>query len=161
MILLAAYAIFATMDAAAIDGLKDAAACSRNRVECGGAIYQRADGVYVRSGVITSGKPFGVSLETVYEPVPTGMKVVGDFHVHICSVHNDVFAPYFSTSDAILNQGLHTVGYMLDLCTHNVHRYDPTQDDADDEEIDFKPHADGTRHPPIYMTIGHIVGWIP
>jgi hypothetical protein len=81
--------------------------------------------------------------------------VVADFHTHICSVHNRPFADFFSPADAIANQGLHTVGYMLSLCDWNIRRYDPSQDERDDEEVDF--HSGRV----IYLTCGHIVGWVP
>jgi hypothetical protein len=81
--------------------------------------------------------------------------VVADFHTHICSVHNRPFSTFFSSSDALANEGLHTVGYMLSLCDGYIRRFDPVQDDQDDEEVDF--HSGRV----IYLTIGHIVGWVP
>ena len=59
------------------------------------------------------------------------------------------------SSDLIVNQELHTVGYMLSLCDWNIRRYDPSQDDRDDEEVDFRSGR------VIYLTCGHIVGWVP
>jgi hypothetical protein len=44
---------------------------------------------------------------------------------------------------------------MLSLCDWNIRRYDPAQDDRDDEEVDF------TSGRIIYLTCGHIVGWVP
>ena len=81
--------------------------------------------------------------------------MVADFHTHICSIHNKPFSPFFSSSDALANDGLHTVGYMLSLCDGYIRRFDPAQDDHDDEEVDF--HSGRV----IYLTIGHIVGWVP
>jgi len=49
----------------------------------------------------------------------------------------------------------HTVGYMMSLCDGYIRRFDPSQDDRDDEEVDF--HSGRV----IYLTIGHIVGWVP
>jgi hypothetical protein len=140
-------AVFATIDETAIDALKHAAATCDPHYECGGVVRKVAGG-YQASGLITSWKPFGVDLEVLYDP-----EVVADFHTHICSIHNKPFADFFSPADAMVNQGLHTVGYMLSLCDRNIRRYDPSQDERDDEEVDF--HSGRV----IYLTSGHIVGW--
>ena len=147
--LLAATAVFATIDEAAISGLRHAAAICDPRYECGGVVRVVAGG-FEASPPISSKMPFGVDLGEFYGP-----DVVADFHTHICSIHNKPFADFFSTSDAIANQGLHTVGYMLSMCDWNIRRYDPAQDDRDDEEVDF--HSGRV----LYLTIGHIVGWVP
>ena len=149
MLSLMALAVFATMDEAAIDGLKHAAVSCDPRFECGGVI-RAVPGGFQATSPITSYKPFGVSLELVYST-----DVVADFHTHICSIHNRPFADFFSTSDALVNQGLHTVGYMLSMCDFNIRRYDPSQDERDDEEVDFQSGR------VIYLTCGHIVGWVP
>jgi hypothetical protein len=145
---LLALALFATMDEAAVDALKHAAAVCDPRYECGGVV-RRVAGGFEASPLISSKKPFGVDLGEFY-----GADVVADFHTHICSIHNVAFADFFSPADAMANQGLHTVGYMLSLCDWNIRRYDPTQDDRDDEEVDF------TSGRVIYLTCGHIVGWV-
>jgi hypothetical protein len=142
-----ALAVFATIDETAIDALKHAAATCDPHYECGGVVRKVAGG-YQASELMTSWKPFGVDLEVLYDP-----HVVADFHTHICSIHNKPFADFFSPADAMVNQGLHTVGYMLSLCDRNIRRYDPSQDERDDEEVDF--HSGRV----IYLTSGHIVGW--
>jgi len=147
--LLAALTVFATIDEAAVSALKHAATICDPRYECGGVV-RRVQGGFEASGLITSNRPFGVDLGEFYAP-----EVVADFHTHICSVHNRPFSTFFSSSDAIANQGLHTVGYMLSLCDGYIRRFDPAQDDQDDEEVDF--HSGRV----IYLTIGHIVGWVP
>ena len=146
--LVAALTVFATIDEAAISGLKHAAAICDPRYECGGVV-RAVKGGYEASGLITSKRPFGVDLAEFYGP-----DVVADFHTHICSIHNRPFAAFFSSSDALANQGLHTIGYMLSLCDSQIRRFDPSQDDQDDEEVDF--HSGRV----IYLTIGHIVGWV-
>jgi hypothetical protein len=143
-----ALAVFATIDESAIDALKHAAESCDPDYECGGVV-RRVPGGFQASQLITSYKPFGVDFGPLYD----GPNVVADFHTHICSIHNRAFADFFSPADASVNQGLHTVGYMLSLCDHNIRRYDPTQDDRDDEEVDFRSGK------VIYLTIGHIVGW--
>jgi hypothetical protein len=145
---LLALAVFATMDEAAIDALKHAAAVCDPRYECGGVV-RRVQGGYEASALFSSKKPFGVDLGEFY-----AADVVADFHTHICSIHNRPFADFFSPADAYANQGLHTVGYMLSLCDWNIRRYDPSQDDRDDEEVDFRSGR------VIYLTCGHIVGWV-
>jgi hypothetical protein len=148
MVNLFTLAVFATMDEAAIEALKHAAATCDPRYECGGVV-RKVEGGFVASALTSSYKPFGVDLEEWYGP-----DVVADFHTHICSIHNAPFANFFSLADALANQGLHTVGYMLSLCDRNIRRYDPTQDDRDDEEVDFRSGR------VIYLTCGHIVGWV-
>jgi hypothetical protein len=147
--LVAALTVFATIDEAAISGLTHAAAICDPRYECGGVV-RAVKGGFEASGLITSRRSFGVDLGEFYGP-----DVVADFHTHICSIHNRPFSAFFSSSDAIANQGLHTVGYMLSLCDSYIRRFDPSQDDRDDEEVDF--HSGRV----IYLTIGHIVGWVP
>jgi hypothetical protein len=149
MVNLFALAVFATMDEAAIAALKHAASVCDPRYECGGVVH-RVPGGFEASPLISSKKPFGVDLGEFYAP-----DVVADFHTHICSIHNQLFADFFSPADAMANQGLHTVGYMLSMCDWNIRRYDPSQDDRDDEEVDFRSGR------VIYLTIGHIVGWVP
>src|SRR5215475_8428522 len=145
---LLALAVFATMDEAAIEGLKHAADICDPRYECGGVVRQ-VPGGYAVSVLMTSKKPFGVDLGEVYGP-----DVVGDFHTHICSIHNKPFADFFSSADAMANEGLRTVGYMLSLCDYNIRRYDPRQANRDDEEVAF----DSGRG--IYLTCGYIVGGV-
>ena len=147
--LIAAVTVFATIDEAAISGLKHAAAICNPRYECGGVV-RAVPGGFEASALISSRRPFDVDLGEFYGP-----GVVADFHTHICSIHNRPFADFFSPSDAIANQGLHTVGYMLSLCDWNIRRFDPAQDDRDALEVDF--HSGLV----IYLTIGHIVGWVP
>lgn len=146
---LLALAVFASIDETAIDALRHAAETCDPRYECGGVV-RRVNGGFIASPLITSKRPFGVDLAELYDA-----DVVADFHTHICSIHNRPFADFFSPADAIANQGLHTVGYMLSLCDRNIRRYDPSQDDRDDEEVDF--HSGRV----IYLTTGHIVGWAP
>jgi hypothetical protein len=147
--LVAALTVFATIDEAAVSALTHAASICDPRYECGGVV-RAVNGGFEASGLITSNRPFGVDLGEFYRA-----DVVADFHTHICSVHNKPFAAFFSSSDALANQGLHTVGYMLSLCDGYIRRFDPSQDDRDDEEVDF--HSGRV----IYLTIGHIVGWVP
>jgi hypothetical protein len=143
---------YADINHAAHDALADAARCSHNTFECGTVIWIQPDGQYVYSAPISSERPFGVDLGPAYASALG--PIVADAHVHVCSIHNAPFADFFSASDAIANQGLGTVGYMLSECDWNIRRYDPAQDDRDDEEVDFKSGK------VLYLTIGHIAGWL-
>lgn len=145
--------IFPDMDTAAIAALQEAAICSHNERECGGLIYERNGKFFYEPP--HPGKAFGVDMQEYDDPLPEGVTIVGDFHVHICSPHNRLFSPFFSMADSLVNKGMHTVGYMLSLCDDNVRRFDPTQDDMGDEEVDF--HS-GKK---LYLTCGHISGWVP
>ncbi|MBV8910479.1 MAG: hypothetical protein JOZ89_06940, partial [Gammaproteobacteria bacterium] len=116
---LLALAVFMTVDEAAIDALRRAAALCDPHYECGGVVRAVAGG-FEASGITSSHRPFGIDLELFYGP-----EVVADFHTHICSVHNKPFADFFSQADALANQGLRTIGYMLSLCDWNIRRYDP------------------------------------
>jgi hypothetical protein len=146
---LLALTVFMSVDEAAIDALQRAAAECDPRYECGGVV-RAVPGGFEASELATSNRPFGVNLERLY-----GSGVVADFHTHICSIHNRLFADFFSQADALANEGLHTIGYMLSLCDWNIRRYDPSQDERDDEEVDFRSGR------VIYLTCGHIVGWVP
>jgi hypothetical protein len=146
---------YASIDEAAKNGLIDAADCSRNTRECGGAIY-KVDGreIYLYSGPYTSDRPFSLDIPELADPAPEGLTRVADYHVHICNKHNSGLAPFFSFGDVQTNDGFHTIGYMLEMCNGNIHRYAPGVDDRDDEEIDFES---GRK---LFLTIGHIVGWV-
>ena len=145
--------IFADINVAAHAALQEAALCSQNVRECGGVIIER-DGKFFYTPP-RPGKAFGVSLEADYGAAWAAHEhVVADYHVHICSPHNRVFSPFFSTADALLNDGLHTIGYMLSLCNGNIMRYSPGEDDEGDEEVDF--HS-GRK---LYLTCGHVTGFV-
>jgi hypothetical protein len=147
------FAIFGDMDSAAAAALRAALDCPR-QYECGGVIYENSEHRYRVSAPLTSHKHFGLDIPQYTEATPAGWRIVADYHTHICSQHNRLFANFFSAADAYVNQGFHTVGYMLSLCDGNVRRYDPSQDDRDDEVVQF------TSGREIYLTCGHISGWI-
>jgi len=148
------FVIFGDMDSAANAALTVALDCPR-QYECGGVIYEDSGHRYHVSAPLTSHKHFGLVIPQYTEGVPeSGWRIVADYHTHICSQHNRLFANFFSPADAIVNGAFHTVGYMLSLCDGNVRRYDPSQDDRDDEVVHF------TSGREIYLTCGHISGWI-
>jgi hypothetical protein len=148
------FVIFGDMDSAANAALTVALDCPR-QYECGGVIYEDSEHHYHVSAPLTSHKHFGLNIPQYTEGAPEmGWRIVADYHTHICSQHNRLFANFFSASDAYVNQAFHTVGYMLSLCDGHVRRYDPSQDDRDDEVVHF------TSGREIYLTCGHITGWI-
>jgi hypothetical protein len=148
------FAIFMDVDSAAVAGLHAALDCPR-QFECGGVIYEDSEHHYRVTSPLTSHQHFGVEIPQYNEAAPAGWHIVADYHTHICSVHNHLFANFFSPADAYVNQGFHTVGYMLSFCDGNVRRYDPSQDDRDDEVVHF------TSGREVYLTCGHVAGWIP
>jgi len=148
------FVIFGDMDSAANGALTVALDCPR-QYECGGVIYEDSEHRYHVSAPLTSHKHFGLEIPQYTEGAPeSGWRIVADYHTHICSPHNRLFANFFSPADAIVNTAFHTVGYMLSLCDGHVRRYDPSQDDRDDEVVHF------TSGREIYLTCGHITGWI-
>lgn len=144
---------FATLEQASKAALIAAYDCGHQQFECGGVIFRYANGRYVYTPPATGRMKF--ALPIAYVETPPGARRVADYHNHICNAHNWRFAPFFSASDAYTNDGFHIVGYMLDGCSGTVHRYSPGEDPRDDEEVDLH----GGRK--IYLTIGHITGWIP
>lgn len=142
------------LEAVAKAALTAAYECSEQRRECGGVIYER-NGAYFYSLPVTQDQPYRVDLgpELLKPPIP-GTTRVADYHTHPCTTRNKRFAEFFSAGDVLVNTVFHTVGYMLDGCTGIIHRFDPSQDDVDDEEVDY----DSGRK--LFLTIGHVSGWI-
>lgn len=144
---------YTDIDRAARDALIDAYNCGEQRQECGGVIYQQGAN-YFYTIPVTSKKSFGVVIPQYLTTSPQGMKIVADYHNHLCSIHNKVFANFFSAGDVLVNKNFHSVGYMLSGCDGNIRRYDPAIDEVDDEEVDFQS---GKK---LFLTCGHISGWI-
>lgn len=145
------FEFFATIELASHAALVDAYNCGEQRRECGGVIYHERRGYFY--SVPVRGRAFGVMLP-LDKPAPAGADAVADYHSHICSVHNRPFADLFSFGDVTANTAFHVVGYMLSGCTGNIHRFDPSQDDRDDIEVDL---VSGKK---FYLTSGHISGWV-
>lgn len=129
---------FASMDDAALDGLREAKWCSMNHRECGGAVYVLPDGRFTRSGNL-SGDMRSVGLGPALAPglYPPAWHLVASWHVHTCEPGTDGrdhYAEYFSDADVNLYAVFWIQGYMLDLCTGTVHVFDPFVDKAGDAE---------------------------
>jgi hypothetical protein len=148
-----------SMEAAAHDALIDAYNCSEGRRECGGVIYERpADKMipytlYFYSALETSDKPFGTDVKALALTPPRHMKLVADFHNHLCLGRHKELVGVFSEADQIMNKGFHTIGYILDGCTGNIHRYDPASDVNDFVIV----YTSGRQ---LELSSGHITGWI-
>jgi hypothetical protein len=127
--------------------------CGQQRRECGGVIYY--DGKrYTYTVPVSSNKPFGVEVPALAQEPPAGLQLVADYHNHICSARNRPFAGLFSEADVLVDAGFKIIGYMLDGCTGNIHRFNPAVDERDNVEVDF---VSGRV---IYLTTGYISGWI-
>lgn len=148
-----------SLEHAAHDALVDAYNCGEQVRECGGVIYQRPMDpkipylLYFYSKPVTSNKPFGVDIPALAQPPLRGMKLVADYHNHICAGNHQAVG-LFSVPDTLTNRGFHTVGYIVDGCTGNIHRFDPGQDKESDVTVHF---ANGRE---LDLTFGHITGWI-
>jgi hypothetical protein len=148
---------YTSLEAAAHDALTDAYNCSEGRRECGGALYQarNVDGttLYFYSKPETSDRPFGVTIHALAEPAPAGMTLVADYHNHLCLGFKEM-AGVFSFMDIMANTGFHTIGYLLDGCTGNIHRFDPATDPPDDLVVHFSSGRE------LHVTAGHVTGWV-
>jgi hypothetical protein len=80
--------------------------------------------------------------------IPEGWTVAADMHSHPCvpNGRTDVF----SESDLITGITTRTVGYMVDLCTGDVHEFVPGER-VDEIEIDTG----------LFLTGGKIIGHVP
>lgn len=134
------------------EALSKSARCSQGVRECGGVIYRKPDGSYVASEPAV-GVTYGVDMGQFY--FGNTLPIAADYHVHICGPHNRRFANYFSPADGMVNEGFHTIGYMLSLCDHNIRRFDPQELPREVMVIQFHSGKE------LEMPIGHVVGWLP
>ena len=149
--------VFSSMEDAAKAALIVDARCSQNKWECGGVIYQDdVSQLYSFSAPTSDHAPFGVTvLELWTIRPPFGKTLVADRHIHICDPRNHRFAQYFSPADGYVNEGFHIYGYMADLCTRRIHRFDPLESPRDVEVVHF------TSGRELELPIGHITGFLP
>lgn len=145
---------YATIEEASKTALIQSYECGGQNYECGGVIYEHADGRFTFTPPVTDRKPFGVTVPQLAEPPPVGARLVADYHHHICSVRNRLFAAYFSPADGLVDQGFNVIGYMLDSCTGNIHVFDPNEWPRDVMVVHF------TSGRELELPIGHISGWI-
>jgi len=148
MIPVEALPAFDTLQEAGVYGIVRSYLCSPY-YECGGIIIRRlGDGKYVVGPVHTDYS--GDSLEQDHH-VPPGYVLVADFHTHPCLPQSHSVS-YFSPQDISGNLAEHTIGFMGDLCSGDVHEFDPLKDRPADEPVP------GT--PGIYSTRGRVIGHV-
>jgi hypothetical protein len=112
---------FETMNEAAVKALEYAYHLS-HYYEVGGAIT-KLGGKFAMGGPITDFS--GDSIANIdMDPMHYHGEVVANYHTHPCNNHTHVPA-LFSTNDMHSDRSYKTIGYMADLCTGKVHKYDP------------------------------------
>jgi hypothetical protein len=135
------------------DSIEEAAVFAMARIyewshyyEAGGVIGKLADGKFAVSRPYTNWSGKQVDLENAYDPdnYPAGTQIVGDYHQHPCNSNR--FVPgVFSPNDLKEYRIFRVEGFVLDMCTGNVHA--------------FKPGVDKELDPG--ETAGRIIGKIP
>jgi Domain of unknown function (DUF4329) len=135
-----------TLEEAGVHASARAYQCS-HAYECGGVIAQRPDGKYVVGPIQSTYS--GDSLETS-SSVPAGWKLVANYHSHPCN-NESHFTTFFSPIDISNNLSHRITGFMVDLCSGDVHEFDPSKDSPNDTEM-----PDEGR----FATKGRIVGHI-
>ena len=119
--------------------------------ECGGVIATDLAGKYVIGPGLSS---MAHGDETnVPHGVPTGWKFVAEIHSHPC-LKDTHEVDFFSPQDLMGYQQGKFVGYMLDMCTGEVHEFVPGRDSPNDTEM-------LPGNPGDFATHGKIIGHIP
>lgn len=132
-----------TLEEAAVKAIERAYRCSRN-YECGGSIAKDPNGKFVVGPVDTDYEGDSVGIPR-FEP--TGWTAVAMYHTHPCIP--DHATGLFSPQDMAGATMKRVLAFMGDLCTGDVHEYDPKT-----------MRADTTAYSGIYLTGGKIVGHI-
>jgi hypothetical protein len=112
--------------------------------ECAGLIARAANGKYVTGPVWSSN--FSDHVE-MHDKVPYGWTLAANIHSHPCVPAH--WTGLFSPADMIGALISRTVGYMVDLCSGDVHEFIPGVTKVDEVLVDD-----------IYMTGGNIVGHV-
>ena len=142
-------------DLPAYDNLQEAAVhaiardyqCS-HAYECAGVIAQRPDGKYVVGPVHSD-----YAGDHVHVPhgVPAGWRLIADQHTHPCLAESHEVG-FFSPDDLQGDISEKLIGIMGDLCTGEVHLFNPASDVPNAVEL---PGNAG-----VFSTKGHIIGKI-
>jgi hypothetical protein len=114
---------YGTLEEAGIAGIARDYQCS-HVYECGGLIAQRPDGRFVVGPVHSDYEGDSVSMPSV---VPKDWKRAGTHHTHPCMPTSHE-VPFFSPQDLMGDISGHTIGFMGDLCTGEVHEFNPAKD---------------------------------
>ena len=116
---------FDTADAAARAAFSHATELTR-KYEAGGLILRSLrTGKFHFTVPFTEGKPTEISIAKSGHY--GGFLLVGDYHTHTCQADPED-AEQFSPEDTAGNQAYGDIGWMLDLCSGLVHKYDPLLD---------------------------------
>jgi hypothetical protein len=136
---------FPTLREAGMYGIQRSYQCS-HYYECGGVIAQGPDGRFIVGVTRTNFKGDSVALTHI---APPGYKVVADFHTHPCLPVSH-YAHYFSPEDTANDTFNHVIGFLGDLCTGEVHEYDPSTMAPGDTQLEDD----------VFSTAGKIIGKI-
>lgn len=139
-------AAYDTLEEAGVHAIERAYKCS-HVYECGGPIAKRPDGKFVVGPVLSDEQS---DHTTVSHAVPYPFELAADYHTHPCLPDTHEIA-VFSPTDLIGSLSTKTVAFMGDLCTGEVHEFDPATDKPNDVMI---PGAD------VYTSAGRVVGHI-
>lgn len=112
---------FPTLNEAAIYAIQRAYKCS-HYYECGGLIATSLDGKIFYVGTVRT--DFSGDSVELGKSAPPGYKLVADFHTHPC-LGKSHYVSSFSPQDISLIVEHGTIGIVGDLCTGDVHLYDP------------------------------------
>jgi proteasome lid subunit RPN8/RPN11 len=124
--------------------------------EYGGVIAKRPDGKYVAELPTTEYAGDRTSIDTDPLEYPAGDEIVATYHTHPCLPSSHIPGS-FSPDDLKSSREERYPAYMADLCTGNVHYFDPAVDKSPDEMASRLGAALGGKLP----DAGHIVGHFP
>ena len=134
-----------TLEEAGVQASQRAANCS-HYYECGGIIALRpSDHKYVVGPVQSSRSGDSVHFE---RNAPLGWKVVANYHSHPC-LPDTHYVDFFSPEDLMGDTMNKEPGFMVNLCTGDVHEFDPSRDSPNDTLVGDEG---------IYSTHGRTVG---
>lgn len=122
--------------------------------EYGGVIVQKPDGKYVAA--VPSTEYAGDHVEIDADPLLYSGTIVATYHTHPCLPSSHVPGE-FSPDDLKGSREERLPAYMADLCTGNVHLFNPATDPSPDPMASRLSAALGGKLP----EAGHIVGHFP
>lgn len=134
-----------TIEEAGVHAIMRAYQCS-HYYECGGLIARDTKGKYVVGPVRSNDAGDMVNTGST---VPEDFTLVGDYHIHPC-LKDSHYVNYFSPQDVSAYLTAQVIGFMGDMCTGEVHEFDPAKDKMADTKI-----AEN-----LYLTKGRIIGHI-
>jgi hypothetical protein len=91
-----------------------------------------------------------------FNQIPTGDKLVGTFHTHLCM--EGYYHDLFSIADVMSAYFSHVPEFMLDECTGEIHEYDPNIDQVRDTRRVVHLFGPECEKVDKYLPTGRIVG---